>query len=109
MRGVSASVQAIAVDWRGRYPDWNDKRYSTEPGEGEDDRVSGEEGLMRARIQDEQRVREELEGQRQSLVKRKMELVKENAKRKEELGKLDKELEAFIEAAQKIQKTFEKE
>jgi len=68
---------------------------------------SGEEAFMKARIQEEHQERMQLEDQRKKLVARKMELVKENAKRKEELGKLDKELEAFIEAARPIQKTFE--
>ena len=68
---------------------------------------SGEEAFMKARIEAEHLERQQLEEQRKKLVARKMELVKENAKRKEELGKLDKELEAFIEAARPIQKTFE--
>lgn len=95
-----------------KYPDWEHKREGTQMAVEEEENRNGgfdEEGLMRARIKDEHREREGLESQRQLLVKRKMELVKENAKRKEELVKLDKELEAFVEAAQKIQKTFEKE
>lgn len=68
-----------------------------------------EEAFMKARIEHEYQERVQLEEERKKLVARKMELVKENAKRKEELGKLDKELEAFIEAAKPIQKTFEKE
>jgi THO complex subunit 5 len=68
---------------------------------------SGEEAFMKARILAEHDERLQLEEQRKKLVARKMELVKENAKRKEELGKLDKELEAFIEAARPIQRTFE--
>jgi len=68
-----------------------------------------DEALMRARIEAEMEERTRLEEVRKGLVARKMELVRENAKRKEELGKLDKELEVWIEAAKPIQKTFEKE
>jgi THO complex subunit 5 len=67
----------------------------------------GEEAFMKARIQGEMQDRIQLDEQRKKLQARKMELVKENAKRKEELGKLDKELEVFIAAAKPIQKTFE--
>lgn len=68
-----------------------------------------EEEFMKARIEAEYQERVQLDEQRKKLLARKVELVKENAKRKEELGKLDKELEAFIEAAKPIQKTFEKD
>jgi len=68
-----------------------------------------EEEFMKARIEAEYQERVQLDEQRKRLLARKVELVKENAKRKEELGKLDKELEAFIEAAKPIQKTFEKD
>jgi len=68
-----------------------------------------DEALMTARIHDEYQTRLDLEEQRKKLVARKMELVRENAKRKAELSRLDKELEAFIEAAKLIQKTFEKD
>ena len=112
-------------------PEWQEKRYSrmttkkgvdgpTDDADDTNDNVmkeqgdmaqaeddSGQEAFMKARIQAEHTERLQLEEQRKKLVARKMELVKENAKRKEELGKLDKELEAFIEAARPIQKTFE--
>jgi len=74
-----------------------------------DDSAWNDEALMTARIHDEYQTRLDLEEQRKKLVARKMELVRENAKRKAELGRLDKELEAFIEAAKPIQKTFEKD
>ena len=73
-----------------KYPEWHSRRGET--GEG-----NGEQGLMKARINEEKREREELEAQRAALDKRKTELMKENLKRKEELGSLDKQLEAFIE------------
>jgi len=74
-----------------------------------DESAWNDEALMTARIRDEYQTRLDLEEQRKKLVARKMELVRENAKRKAELGRLDKELEAFIEAAKPIQKTFEKD
>lgn len=74
-----------------------------------EDQAWNEEEFMKARIEAEYQERVQLDEQRKKLLTRKMELVKENAKRKEELGKLDKELEAFIEAAKPIQKTFEKD
>jgi len=74
-----------------------------------DDSAWNDEALMTARILDEYQTRLDLEEQRKKLVARKMELVRENAKRKAELSRLDKELEAFIEAAKPIQKTFEKD
>lgn len=69
----------------------------------------GEAELMEARIEREYQDRMELEEQRKQLLATKMELMKENAKRKEELGKLDADLERFIDAAKPIQKTFEQE
>ena len=75
----------------------------------EDNQQWSEEEFMKARIEAEYQERVDLDEQRKKLLARKVELVKENAKRKEELGKLDKELEAFIEAAKPIQKTFEKD
>lgn len=56
-----------------------------------------ENQLMRARIEHEYNERVELEDQRQELLKRKQVLLNENAKRKDGLAKLDKELESFIE------------
>jgi len=87
--------------------DTSDKAMEEQGDVAQTEDESGEEAFMKARIRDEHHERLQLEEQRKKLVARKMELVKENAKRKEELGKLDKELEAFIEAARPIQKTFE--
>lgn len=77
-----------------QHPEWD----------GKDD---GE--VMAARIEQEYQDRSSLEEQRKGLLAKKTDLMKENAKRKEELGKLDGDLERFIEAARPIQKTFEKE
>ncbi|KAL9052643.1 MAG: hypothetical protein Q9162_005270 [Coniocarpon cinnabarinum] len=89
-------------DFLARYPEWNERRLVEE----ED---NGEQGLMKARILEEKREREELEARRLELVKQKAELVKENLKRKDDLGNLDKQLETFVEAAKPIQHIFEKE
>ncbi|KAJ2891391.1 hypothetical protein MKZ38_000511 [Zalerion maritima] len=69
---------------------------------------SDENAIMVARIEHERAERETLEQQRQELLKRKLKLVAENKKRKEDLASLDKDLEKFIDAAKPIQKIFEK-
>ncbi|KAF2098948.1 hypothetical protein NA57DRAFT_76181 [Rhizodiscina lignyota] len=71
--------------------------------------VEDEKILMMARIDHEYAERQKLEDERQALLKQKMELIAENNKRKEDLANLDKDLEKFIEAAQPIMQTFEKE
>ena len=63
------------------------------PEHAEDD----ENALMVARIEHERAEREALEQQRQELLKRKLKLVAENKKRKEDLASLDKDLERFID------------
>ena len=63
------------------------------PDHAEDD----ENALMVARIEHERAEREALEQQRQELLKRKLKLVAENKKRKEDLANLDKDLERFID------------
>jgi len=68
-----------------------------------------EHGRMRERIAHEHEERSELEQKRQVLLKRKNELIAENNRRKRDLENLDKDLERFIEAADPIVKTFEKE
>lgn len=65
--------------------------------------------LTIARITHEHSQRQMLEEQRQGLLKRKQALIAENNRRKEDLANLDKDLEKFIEAADPIIKTFEKE
>lgn len=69
----------------------------------------GDGPIMEARIEREHADRVEMEEARTALVARKVGLMRENAKRKEELGRLDADLERFIDAARPIQKTFEKE
>lgn len=68
-----------------------------------------EHELMIARIEHEHSVRQQLEDKRQGLLKRKQALIAENNRRREDLANLDKDLEKFIEAADPIIKTFEKE
>lgn len=60
---------------------------------------SDEDALMVARIEHERAEREALEQQRQELLKRKLKLVAENKKRKEDLASLDKDLEKFIDVS----------
>ncbi|KAL8415914.1 hypothetical protein RB596_006482 [Gaeumannomyces avenae] len=70
-----------------------------------------ENDLMVARIEHERSERENLEKQRQDLLKRKAKLIAENKKRKDDLANLDKDLEKFIDvrcpAAKPIERTFE--
>ncbi|KAF2671249.1 hypothetical protein BT63DRAFT_211243 [Microthyrium microscopicum] len=68
-----------------------------------------EHDLMIQRIEHEYAERQALEEKRQGLLKRKQGLIAENNRRKEDLANLDKDLEKFIEAADPIIKTFEKE
>jgi THO complex subunit 5 len=68
-----------------------------------------EHELTIARIEHEHAERQALEEKRQGLLKRKQGLIAENNRRKEDLANLDKDLEKFIEAADPIIKTFEKE
>ena len=92
-----------------KYPDWSHEQSILDTDNSGPAPSSREESLMRARIEDEHNARKLLEWEKQDLIKRKLELAKENAKRKEQLVNLDKDLETFIEAAKPIQKTFEKE
>lgn len=64
---------------------------------------------MTARIEHEHQERQQLEDQRQGLLKRKQELIAENKKRKDDLAQLDRDLEKFIDAAEPISTRFEKE
>lgn len=54
---------------------------------------------MTARIDHEHAGREALESQRQGLLKKKLGLVAENKKRKDDLAALDKDLETFIDVS----------
>ncbi|CAK7202792.1 hypothetical protein SEUCBS139899_005519 [Sporothrix eucalyptigena] len=64
--------------------------------------------LMTARIGHEKQEREALERQKNELLKKKLKLIAENKKRKEDLANLDKDLENFIDAAKPIQSLFDK-
>ncbi|KAH8179744.1 fms-interacting protein [Sarocladium implicatum] len=73
------------------------------------DRANDDENaLMFARIEHERAEREDLEQQRQELLKRKQKLIADNKRRKDDLANLDKDLEKFIDAAKPIQALFEK-
>ena len=56
-----------------------------------------EQELMPLRIDHEKQEREKLEQERLELVKVKEELAKENARRKEEMGKMDEKIEGVVE------------
>lgn len=68
---------------------------------------SSEHDLTVARIQDEHKARQALEEQRQQLVKRKDALVKETTAKKEELAKLDGEVEKWLGGQEAVRKVFE--
>lgn len=69
---------------------------------------SNEHDLTLARIADEHAARQELEKQRQELGKRKEALVKETNLKKEELGRLDNEVEKWLGGQENVRKVFEK-
>lgn len=66
-----------------------------------------EHDLTILRIQDEHAARQALEEQRQTLQKRKEALVKETNAKKEELGKLDAEVEKWVAGEGAVRKVFE--
>lgn len=68
---------------------------------------SSEHDLTVARIQDEHARRQALEEQKQALVKRKEVLVKETTAKKEELAKLDAEMEKWVNGQEAVRKVFE--
>ena len=68
---------------------------------------SNEHDLTVARIEDEHSQRKALEEQRQSLLKRKEALVKETTARKDELAKLDAEMEKWVNGQEGVRKIFE--
>lgn len=68
---------------------------------------SNSHDLTVARIQDEHAARQQLEEQRQGLAKRKEALLRETNAKKEELGKLDAELERWIAGESGPRKIFE--
>lgn len=63
--------------------------------------------LTIARIENEGAARKVLHGQKEELQKRKDALVKETTVKKEELAKLDADLEKWIEGHETIAKTFD--
>ena len=68
---------------------------------------SSEHDLTVARIEDEHAQRVTLEEQRQALLKRKEALVKETTAKKEELGKLDVEIEKWVNGQENVRKVFD--
>ncbi|KAK5123949.1 hypothetical protein LTR85_002146 [Meristemomyces frigidus] len=68
---------------------------------------SSDHDLTIARIQDEHTARQALEEQRQQLVKKKDALVKETVAKKEELGKLDGEIEKWLGGQETVRRVFE--
>lgn len=68
---------------------------------------SSEHDLTIARIQDEHKARQQLEEQRQALQKRKEALLKETNAKKEELGKLDGEIEKWLAGESNVRKIFD--
>lgn len=66
-----------------------------------------EHELTLARIEDERVARSGLEGKRMELVKVKDALVKKTTAQKEELGRLDTELEKWIQGAEGPRKMLE--
>ena len=63
-----------------------------------------EKTFMFARIEHELKEREELEGVRQELLKKKQSLIADNQKRKDDLANLDKDLETFIDVCSFVSK-----
>jgi THO complex subunit 5 len=68
---------------------------------------SSEHDLTIARIQDEHTARQELEVQRQALQKRKDVLLKETNAKKEELSKLDVEIEKWLTGESNVRKILD--
>lgn len=69
--------------------------------------ASSEHDLTLARIKDEHEARLALEGERLELVKRKEALLKETGAKKEELNKLDTEIEKWIGGQESVKKIFD--
>lgn len=68
-----------------------------------------EQEMMPLRIEHEKQEREKLEAQRLELVKTKEALVKENARKKEELRKMDDKIETSIEGFKSIEEGLAKD
>lgn len=69
--------------------------------------ASSEHDITVARIHDEHAQRQALEDQRQVLVKRKEVLLKDTTVKKEELAKLDAEMEKWVTGQDAVRKIFE--
>lgn len=74
-----------------------------------EDEGLGEEELMPKRIEFEERERRRMEAERAELVRVKEALVKENARRKEEMRKVDEKLEGWVEGLAPIQAELARE
>ncbi|KAK5692770.1 hypothetical protein LTR17_025288 [Elasticomyces elasticus] len=68
---------------------------------------SSQHDVTIARIDDERAARQKLEDERQQLLKKKEALVKETTAKKEELGKLDAEIEKWLVGQESVRKIFE--
>ena len=68
---------------------------------------ANEHDLTIARIQDEHKARLELEEQRLALVKRKEALERETKGKKDELGRLDADVEKWLSGQDSVRRTFE--
>ncbi len=68
---------------------------------------SSEHDVTVARIEDEHQQRLKLEESRQALVKRKEALVKDTNARKDELAKLDAEMEKWVAGQENVRKLFD--
>lgn len=69
----------------------------------------GEEEMMPKRIEYEASERRRMEEERQELAKLKEKLVQENAKKKEELKKMDERLEAWVDGLKPIEEGLAKD
>ena len=68
-----------------------------------------EQEMMPLRIEHEKQEREKLEVQRLELVRAKEALMKENARKKEELRKIDEKIEAALEGFKSIEEGLAKD
>jgi THO complex subunit 5 len=66
-----------------------------------------EDKLMLARIQHEHDERDAAKNRQMGLLKRKEELTHENSKKKVELEKLDRQIEAFVKGTKVVEDVFQ--
>lgn len=74
-----------------------------------DQEILSEQDLMPLRIEHEKQERENLENERLELVKRKENLSKANLKKKEELKKMDEQLEKMVDGFKPISEALANE